>query len=81
MISRISYEELQDMKNTLKGFQCTHCESDKLEIPEDRIRSFTPPFHGEPSFKGLAIVCKNCNNKSHYDLERNCFGDGVIPLS
>lgn len=79
MISRISYAELQDIKNRLKNSHCVLCESNELaiEMPEDRIRSIFPS-NGEPAFNGFIIGCGNCENSSYYDLERDCFGDGIV---
>ena len=77
-MSRIPPEKLQDIKNRLKNSHCVLCESDQLEIemPEDRIRSIIPS-HGGDAFNGLIIVCKNCENSSYYDLERDCFGEAI----
>ena len=76
---KIPSEELQEIKDKLKNFRCAHCESDKLEIPDARIQSIVPSFGGT-SFEGFIIACKNCQNSSYYDLERDCFGMGVSHL-
>ena len=78
MISRISHEKLQDIKNRLKNSRCAVCESGKLEIeiPQDQIRSIFPPYGGG-TFRGLNIICNGCQNSSYYDLERGCFGEAV----
>ena len=77
-MSKMPPEKLRDIENRLKNSHCALCESHELEIeaPEDRIRSIFPS-HGGDAFNGLIIVCKNCENSSYYDLERDCFGEAI----
>ncbi len=77
-MSKMPPEKLRDIKNRLKNSHCALCESNKLEIeaPEDQIRSIFPSYGGD-AFNGLIIVCKNCENSSYYDLERDCFGETI----
>ena len=79
---RMHPEKLQHIKKRLRNSRCAVCESDELQIemPEDRIRSIIPS-HGGSAFSGLNIVCGKCENSSYYDLERDCFGEAVIPSS
>ena len=79
-MSRIRPKKLQGIKSRLKNSHCALCESNELEIeqpPEDRIRSILPSYRGD-AFSGLNIVCKDCENSSYYDLERDCFEEAII---